>query len=178
MLLEMTLKAVHARAWSLGSQFGQLSLAPNLEHCPQTVKTIRYIAAIFALVAAAAAAPLKDSIKIEAMIVTKAELRRHMSAPEEDRLRPATYADLEASRGSAQPDYLVVRFLEIRPGHFWGEAEARIDSSRGGTKLNVVLHFNRGWVEYFIPLDGGIYSTPNKEGGPVVSVTWNSLQAE
>ncbi len=39
------------------------------------MKTLRYIASIFSLVAAGAA-PLKDSIKIEAMIVTKAELRR------------------------------------------------------------------------------------------------------
>ena len=143
---------------------------------------LRYLALICILAVAAGAAPLKDNIKIEAMIVTKAELRRHMSAQEDDHFKPATYADLQASSehasgDSKQPDYLVVRFLTVVLGHYSGEAEAKIDGSIHGTRINVVLHFNKGWVEYFIPLDGLAWS-PFKKGSPTVSVTWNKLTTE
>jgi hypothetical protein len=50
------------------------------------------------------AASIEANITIEAMIVTKAELRRHMAAPIDDIWRPASYADLERSRGEAQQE--------------------------------------------------------------------------
>ena len=143
---------------------------------------------ILALMPSAADAhPLpQEHIEIQAMIVTKAELRRHMSAPENDHFRPATYAELAASRGAAQPDYLVVRFLTTVPGHFNGESEAFIDGSRHGYKFTSALHFNKGWVEYFFPLDGVIYADRNKHDGdptlsgnsPNVSVNWSRLSQE
>jgi len=142
------------------------------------MKPLQFLALFGVLTTAAVAASLKDNIRIEALIVTKAELRRHMGAPVEDQLRPATYAELEASRGPSQPDYLVVRFLTTVPGHYTGVAEAKIDRSRGGTKLDVLLHFNKGWVEYFIPLDSRIYSVFPKQGGPSVTVSWISLEVE
>jgi len=142
------------------------------------MKSIRYAALSFALALTAHASSLSESIKVDAMIVTKAELRRHMSAQEGDQLRPSSYADLEASQGAAQPDYLVVRFLELKLGHYFGEAEARIADNPNGFKLNVMLHFNKGWVEYFIPLDGMIYAVRGKAGSPAVLVTWNSLHAK
>ena len=142
------------------------------------MKPLRFLTLFGVLATAAVAASLKDNIRIEALIVTKAELRRHMGAPAEDQLRPATYAELEASRGPSQPDYLVVRFLTTVPGHYTGVAEAKIDRSRGGTRLNVMLHFNKGWVEYFIPLDGMVYSVFPKRGSPMVTVSWNTLEAE
>jgi len=141
------------------------------------MRTVLYLvlASVFAITARAAS--FKDNITIDALIVTKAELRRHMAAPDDDRLRPATYAELGASRGAAQPDYLVVRFLTTVPGHYFGEAEARINGAKHGPKLNVLLHFNKGWVEYFIPLDGYGWSI-RQEGGPTVIVDWNSLDAK
>lgn len=136
-----------------------------------------YIAFLCVIVATVSAASLEERIVAEAIIVTKAELRRHMAASETDAWRPASYADLEASRGDKQPDYLVVRFRSVVPGHYYGEVEAKVDGAKHGTKLKVVLHYNRGWVEYFIPLDG--LSWPmRKEGGPVVAVTWNSLKTK
>ncbi|RXK53644.1 hypothetical protein ESB00_18320 [Oleiharenicola lentus] len=143
------------------------------------MKSLPRLALLFlALGSVLAASPLADNITVEALIVTKAELRRHMAAGVDDTFRPATYDELEASRGEAQPDYLVARFRLKRPGHYSGEAEARIDGARQGTKLNVVLHFNKGWVEYFIPLDGLIYGGRGKEGGPKVAVSWNRLETK
>jgi len=123
-------------------------------------------------------APLAASVKAEALIITKAELRRHLAADESDLWRPASYAELEASRGPSQPDYLVVRFLMKQPGHYSGEAEAHINGSKNGTKINVVLHFNQDWVEYFIPMDGVMYGPPGKTGRPEVSVVWNHLETK
>lgn len=148
--------------------------------------TLRSLPLLLLLAVTVGAAPLKDNITIDALIVTKAELRRHMAAPENDPFRPATYADLQASSGPAQPDYLVVRFLAKVPGHYFGEAEAKIDDNRSGTKLNVVLHFNKGWVEYFIPLDGLGWANMErdgammkiKSGGPTVIVNWNRLESK
>jgi hypothetical protein len=141
------------------------------------MKKLSFIALACVLAATACAASLKDNIKAEALIVTKTELRRHLSAPEDDLWRPATYANLEASRGPGQPDYLIVRFQQRKPGHYYGEAEARIDGHKRGTRLNVVLHFNQGWVEYFIPLDGRGWPV-RREGGPTVTVDWNSLDSK
>jgi hypothetical protein len=135
------------------------------------------VAAFFASFTLAPASPLADLITAEALIVTKAELRRHMAAGDDDVYRPATYQELAASRGAAQPDYLVVRFLMKTPGHYSGEAEVRINGAKHGTKLNVMLHFNKGWVEYFIPMDGVMYGQP-KEGSPSVMVGWNKLEAK
>jgi hypothetical protein len=150
------------------------------------MKNPRHLILACVLAVTAAAAPLQDNIRIDALVVTKAELRRHMAAPEDDRLRPATYADLEASRGAAQPDYLVVRFLTSAPGHYSGEAEAKIDGNKHGTKLNVALHFNKGWVEYFIPLDGLGWRSHERVGAeiqlragtPGVVVIWNHLETK
>ena len=142
------------------------------------MKILSVLSGLVALTLGAVAAPLQDSIVSEALIVTKAELRRHFSAPDADPWRPATYADLVASRGPGQPDYLVVRFQLQVPGHYFGEAEAKINGAKNGTKLNVMLHFNRGWVEYFIPLDGIIYGPSTDSGIPTVQVTWNSLKAK
>ncbi len=149
------------------------------------MKLLRYLALVLALGIVADAAPLKDKIKIDALIVTKGELRRHMAAPEDDRLRPASFSDLEASRGAGQPDYLVVRFLTSVPGHYAGEAVATIDGNKHGPKLDVTLHFNKGWVEYFIPLDGLAWRSMEKdganvrrrEGSPLVTVAWNRLES-
>jgi hypothetical protein len=146
----------------------------------------RYLVTAWLLAAVAGAASPDRNIRIDALVVTKAELRRHLAAPEGDRFRPATYAELEASRGTAQPDYLVVRFQMTTPGHYFGEAEASIDGNRNGTKLNVVLHFNPGWVEYFIPLDGLAWRSLEfvdakprvRRGGPVVAVGWNRLESK
>lgn len=142
------------------------------------MNTALYVVLSLALALTSRAASLSDGIKAEAIIVTKAELRRHLSAQEGDQFRPSSYADLEASRGSDQPDYLVVRFLELKPGHYFGEAEARIAGNPNGVRLNVMLHFNKGWVEYFIPLDGLIYGMHGQVGHPEVSVTWKSLHAK
>jgi hypothetical protein len=135
-------------------------------------------AAIFASSTLAPASPLVDLITAEALIVTKAELRRHMAASDDDSFRPATYQDLAATQGAAQPDYLVVRFLTKKPGHYSGEAEARINGAKHGTKLNVMLHYNKGWVEYFIPMDSVIYGRPDKAGSPQVAVVWNQLETK
>ncbi len=150
-----------------------------------TMNTLRCLLLVSAFGIVADAAPLKDRIKIDALIVTKAELRRHMAAPEDDRLRPATFADLEASRGAEQPDYLVARFLASVPGHYSGEAVATIDGNKNGPKLEVMLHFNKGWVEYFIPLDGLAWRSVDRdgtgirhrEGSPLVTVNWNRLES-
>lgn len=150
------------------------------------MKTLSCLALLCLLVLPSSAANPRDNITIEALIVTKAELRRHMAAPEDDKFRPASYADLEASRSPSQPDYLVVRFLATVPGHYFGEAEAKIDGGKRGVKVNVTLHFNRGWVEYFIPLDGLAWqgmehdgtNLRRKPGSPAVNVDWISLQAK
>jgi hypothetical protein len=144
------------------------------------MKILPAFACLFTLALAlgASAAPLEDNLVSEALIVTKAELRRHLSAPESDAWRPATYADLAASRGPAQPDYLIVRFQQKVPGHYFGEVEIRINGAKHGTKLNVTLHYNKGWVEYFIPQDGRIYGPDQKAGGPTALVSWNSLKAK
>lgn len=141
------------------------------------MKTYIYIAFLCLIAATTSAASLEDKIVAEAIIVTKAELRRHMAASEDDAWRPASYADLEASRGDKQPDYLVVRFRSIVPAHYYGEVEAKIDGAKHGIRLDVVLHYNRGWVEYFIPLDGRSWPV-RKDGGPSVVVTWNSLKTK
>lgn len=138
----------------------------------------RLVLLFLVLIPIVVASPLAENITAEALIVTKAELRRHMAAADDDVFRPATYGELEASRGEAQPDYLVVRFRPKRPGHYSGEAEARIDGARHGTKLNVVLHYNKDWVEYFIPLDGVMYGGRGHEGSPKVAVTWNRLETK
>ena len=148
--------------------------------------TVRFLTFLLVLVGTVGAAPLKDHITIDALVVTKAELRRHMAASEDDRFRPATYADLQASSGPGQAVYLVVRFLAKTPGHDFGEAEARIDGNRNGTKLNVMLHFNKGWVEYFIPLDSLGWRSMERDGtmiklrsgGPAVVVDWNRLESK
>jgi hypothetical protein len=142
------------------------------------MKILPTLACLLTLALGASAAALQDNLVSEALIVTKAELRRHLAAPEDDPWRPATYADLAASRGPAQPDYLVVRFRPKVPGHYDGEAEARLNGAKHGTKLNVTLHFNPGWVEYFIPFDGVMYGPDQKPGGPTVTVSWNRLQAK
>ncbi len=150
------------------------------------MKHLAFIALACALAVTASAASPKEKITIDALIVTKAELRRHLAAPEDDPWRPATFADLAASRDVAQPDYLVVRFLATQRGHYWGEVETKIDGAKRGIKLDVTLHFNRGWVEYFIPLDGhgwrsvernGTGIQPRK-GGPTVTVDWNRLYSK
>ena len=142
------------------------------------MKLLTGLTCFFALALGASAASLEDKLVSDALIVTKAELRRHLSAPDDDKWRPATYADLAASRGPAQPDYLVVRFQQKVLGHYYGEAEARINGAHHGTRINVVLHYNKGWVEYFIPLDAVIYGPDQKPGGPAVTVVWNSLRAK
>jgi hypothetical protein len=142
------------------------------------MKFVSSLLFLFASILPALAAPLEDNIASEALLVTKAELRRHLAADAGDAFRPATYAELEASRGEAQPDYLVLRFKLKKPGHYYGQVEARIDGRKQGTRQEVVLHFNRGWVEYFIPLDGGVYAMPGAPGGPTVAVAWNELQAK
>lgn len=142
------------------------------------MKFLQYLVLSLSLMAMAGAASLENNIKSEAAIVTKAGLRAHVAAGDGAPLRPATYAELGASRGEAQPDYLIVRFKLIQPGHYSGEAEARIDGSKNGTKLNVALHFNKGWVEYYIPLDGVMYGPLASKDSPLVTVQWNSLQAK
>lgn len=144
------------------------------------MKILSTIVGLFTLTLGASAASLEANLVSEALIVTKAELRRHLSAPEDDPWRPATYADLAASRGPGQPDYLVVRFRQKVPGHYFGEAEVRINGAKHGTRLNVTLHYNKGWVEYFIPLDGGMYGygPDQKPGGPTAAVSWHSLKAK
>lgn len=142
------------------------------------MKVLSALACWFALALGASAASLEDNLVSEALIVTKAELRRHLAAPESDPWRPATYADLAASRGPAQPDYLVVRFRQKVLGHYYGEAEVRINGAKHGTRLNVVLHYNGGWVEYFIPLDGGMYGPDHQPGGPAASVSWINLKVK
>ncbi|HWA27526.1 MAG TPA: hypothetical protein VG734_17860 [Lacunisphaera sp.] len=135
--------------------------------------------------ATACFAALKDNITAEGLVVTKAELRRHLAAPDDDRWRPATFGELEAAR-EAQPNYLVVRFHTAVPGHYYGEAEARIDGAKHGPRLNVVLHFNQGWVEYYIPLDGQAWRTRERKGdrpqlrtgSPLVTVEWNELNTK
>jgi len=142
------------------------------------MKSILHLVLLLAVALSAHGSPLADNIKVEAMIVTKAELHRHLSAGDSDRFRPATYAELAASRGAGQPDYLVMRFLELKPGHYSGEVEARIDHNANGIKQTVTLHFNKDWVDYFIPLDGFIYGVPGRPGSPAVSVSWNRLEAK
>lgn len=138
----------------------------------------RFSILFLALTSLQGAAPLADNITAEAFVITKAELRRHMAADETDPFRPATYHELTAALGPGQPSYLVVRFLMKQPGHYSGEAEAKINGGKTGTKLNVMLHFNQGWVEYFIPMDSVMFGPSNKAGCPEVAVTWNSLQAK
>ncbi|HOD47165.1 MAG TPA: hypothetical protein PKK58_07270 [Opitutaceae bacterium] len=141
------------------------------------MKKYIHIVILCLIAATASAASLEDKIITEALIVTKAELRRHMAAPENDAWRPASYVDLAASRGDMEPDYLVVRLRTSVPGHYYGEAEAKIDGAKAGTKLNITLHYNQGWVEYFIPLDG--LSWPiTKDGKPSVILTWNRLETK
>jgi hypothetical protein len=133
---------------------------------------------LLALLSPAFATPLEEGIISEGLIVTKAELRRHLAADANDHLKPASYAELAASRGEGQPDYLVLRFKLKVPGHYFGEVEARVDRPKNGLKQPVTLHFNQGWVEYFIPLDGWMYAMPEKPGAPTVAVVWNKLQAK
>lgn len=134
------------------------------------------VAALLLSATSAFSAGLADQITAEGLLITKAELRRHFAAPEDDAFRPATYAELYAALGPAQPNYLVVRFHMKTQGHYYGEAEARINGAKHGTRLNVMLHFNNGWVEYFIPMDSVIFGLPNKEGSPSVTVVWNELK--
>jgi hypothetical protein len=71
-----------------------------------------------------------------------------------------------------------VRFRADVPGHYTGEAEVRIDGAVSGTKLNVMLHYNPGWVEYFIPWDGAVFSLPDRDGTPSLEVSWNRLRVK
>jgi len=150
------------------------------------MKTLRYVALLLLLTAAVRGAGLADKIQIEALVVTRAELRRHFAAAEDDAWRPATFEDLTKSQGLAQPDYLVVRFRTSVPAHYNGEAEAKIDGGMWRTRLNVTLHYNKGWVEYFIPLDavGWRFTERNgtslhvRIGRPAVVVEWLSLKTE
>jgi hypothetical protein len=142
------------------------------------MKKLLYLTFLLALTIGTHGASPENHIASEAMIVTKSELRRHMSARDDDQLKPATYADLAASRGESQPDYLVLRFRMKVPGHYFGQAEARIHGHKNGWRQDVVLHFNKGWVEYFIPLDGVMYAADGAEGGPMLSITWNSLKTK
>jgi hypothetical protein len=129
---------------------------------------------------------LSDKIRVETMIVTKAELRRHWSAGEKDRFRPSTRAELAAAYSDLkQPVYLVARFLPDMPGHYTGRYEVRCDGQLRAS-IPVGLHFTQGWVEYFIPLSGLVYAIeltgPNmgrvKEGRPAVSGKWVGLSQE
>lgn len=127
-----------------------------------------------------------DKIKVEAVVVTKAELRRHMAAEEGDSLKPSTREELtSAYQDLKQPVYLVVRFLPDAPGHYWGEIEVQVDAM-GRAKIPVALHYTDGWVEYFIPLSGVVYAINRdgshigraKEGCPVVTTKWTKLEAK
>jgi hypothetical protein len=140
------------------------------------MKYLTYLAAALALSVAGLAAGLEKNITAEAAIVTKAGLRAHVAAGDDAPLHPATYAELAAALGDSQPSYLIVRFKTTVPGHYSGEAEARRDGGINGTKLNVVLHYNKGWVEYYIPLDS--VSFPQKPGSPSVTVHWNKLETK
>ncbi len=120
------------------------------------------------------------------MIVTKAELRRHLSADAKDRFRPSTRAELAAAYSDLkQPVYLVARFLPDTPGHYTGSYEVRCDGQLRAS-IPVGLHFTEGWVEYFIPLSGLVYAIdftgPNmgrvKAGRPAVSGKWVGLSQE
>jgi len=126
------------------------------------------------------------NIQFEAMVVTKAEFQRHMSASVNDRLRPATYAELAALRGSAQPDYLVVRVLATGSGSWDGEGIAKIDGREPGYKFTTKTGVPKEWVEYLIPVDGAIYGDRKEAGNgpivsensPVVSVSWTSANQQ
>lgn len=127
------------------------------------------------------AAPLQDRIKIEAVIVTKAELRRHLSATDDDQIIPSSRKELNSAyEDLKQPAYFVVRFLPDRPGHYTGDLEIKIDAQHRIT-LPVALHYTEGWVEYFIPLSGMLYARKHNspwefvEGSPVVAMKWIGL---
>lgn len=151
------------------------------------MKKIVWLALSFAVFAVICRADdLSDSIRVETMIVTKAELRRHFSADEKDRFRPSTRAELAAAYSNLkQPVYLVARFLPDTPGHYTGRYEVRCDGQLRAD-IPVALHYTEGWVEYFIPLSGIVYTIdltgPNsgraKEGRPSVSGKWVGLSQE
>ncbi|MBP9913243.1 MAG: hypothetical protein KBF26_07520 [Opitutaceae bacterium] len=137
----------------------------------------------FALLAGPASAALEDTIRIEALLVTKAELRRHMAADESDALRPSTRVELHAAYEKLQqPVYLVVRLLPDQPGHYTGQLEVRVDNQHRAT-VPVALHYTKGWVEYFVPLSGITYaiklnSLGVMEGSPRVATKWLTLAQE
>lgn len=151
---------------------------PRFHRQNKHMKVLNLVIALVALATTATAAPLEDNIEVDALLVTKAELRRHMSASETDQFIPATYSDLAATRGEAQPDYIVLRFKTTVLGHYSGEVQALINDSKNGLKVNVTLHYNKGWVEYFIPMDGVIYGMQRTKGSPTVSVKWNRLRVK
>ncbi len=135
----------------------------------------------FALLTGPASAALEDTIRVEALLVTKAELRRHMAADESDALRPSTRVELHAAYEKLQqPVYLVVRLLPDQPGHYTGELEAKIDNQYRAT-VPVALHYTKGWVEYYIPLGGISYAIKLNsmgvlvEGSPRVATKWLTL---
>jgi hypothetical protein len=146
------------------------------------MKNLLCLALVFVLAASSAdAARLEEAIKIEAVVVTKAELRRYMTAGENDSLRPSMRVELNAAYEELkQPVYLVVRFLPDRPGHYSGELEVKIDAQPRAI-IPVALHFTKGWVEYFIPLSGIVYARKREgpwelvEGSPVIATKWIKL---
>lgn len=138
------------------------------------------------LVGAAMAAPLEKRIDVEAAIITKAELRRHVNAAADDRLRLATRAELLEHLTGNKIYYLVVRVFPKQPGLFWGELEVSVEG-RKRPKLEVSAYGNGEWAEYFIPLSGWNYTMEAKpgertkspkEGPPEVTVRWLKLSAQ
>jgi len=148
------------------------------------MKNLVYIILVYVFVALTVdASLLKDRIKIDAVLVTKAELRRHMSATENDRIIPSTRKELKSAYTDLkQPVYLVVRLFPDVPGHYTGELEINVDGYRT-TEFLVALHFTRGWVEYFIPLSGIAYkrdpiNPKSWDESPVVTAKWMRLLEE
>ena len=151
------------------------------------MKKIVWLAVSFAVFAVICRADdLSDRIRVETIIVTKAELRRHLSAEEKDRFRPSSRAELQAAyRNLKQPVYLIARFLPDTPGHYTGRYEVRCDG-QVVAEIPVALHYTEGWVEYFIPLSGMVYTIElngpkvgsPKEGGPSLSGKWFGLSQE
>jgi hypothetical protein len=136
---------------------------------------------ILALGVVVFASPGQDRIKIEAVVVTQAELHRYMADGEERSLRPSTRAELESVYADLQqPVYLVVRLLPDVPGHYAGELEIKVDAQSRAV-LPVALHYPKGWVEYFIPLSGIVYARKRNSpwelvaGNPIITTKWTEL---
>jgi hypothetical protein len=151
------------------------------------MKKIIWLALSFAVLAVVGHADtLAEKIRVETMMVTKAELRRHFSAVENDRFRPSSRAELQAAyRNLKQPVYLIARFLPDTPGHYTGRYEVRCDGQVVAA-IPVALHYTEGWVEYVIPLSGMVYTIElggpkpgnPKEGSPSLSGKWVGLSQE